>query len=98
MLGLDPTDPHSAFKVRAARQPVSGYPQISWDSIGGKTYTIQYANSLAASGAFNPAQTIMETNVPAGVSSTHTFVDDYTLTGAPPGSNGRYYRIKFGGP
>ena len=96
-LGLDPTDPQSTFKTRAAHQPGTGYPQILWNTIGGKTYTVEFANNLAASPAFTPALTLTETNVPAGVASTQTFVDDYTLTGGPPGSNGRYYRIKLGG-
>jgi hypothetical protein len=97
-LGLDPTDPRSTFMAQAASQPGTGYPQISWNSIGGKTYTLEFANDLAAPAAFTTALTITETNVPAGAGGTQTFVDDYTLTGGPPGSNGRFYRVKLGGP
>ena len=97
-LGLDPTDPRSTFKAQAIRQPGTGYPQISWNSIGGKTYAVEYANHLAGPAAFTQALTLTETNVPPGVENTETFVDNYTLTGGPPGANGRYYRIRWVAP
>jgi hypothetical protein len=46
----------------------------------------------------NKPLTLTETNAPAGVESTATFVDDYTLTRGPPGTNGRYYRVRWAGP
>ena len=97
-LGLNPSDPNSTFKVQAARQPGTGYPQISWNSIGGKTYAVEYANSLASPTAFTQALSMTETNVPAGVESKLMFVDTFTLTGGPPGLNGRYYRVRWIGP
>jgi len=98
-LGLDPTNPRSTFKAQAALQPGTRYPLITWNSFGGKTYAVEYANSLALSGmSFIRALNVTETNVPAGVESTETFVDDYTLTGGPPRANGRYYRIRWLGP
>ena len=97
-LGLDPNNPLSTFKTQVIIQPSTGYPQISWNSIGGKTYTVQYANNLALPAAFTPAWTVTETNVPAGVQSTQTFVDNYALTGGPPGANGRYYRVTWDAP
>ncbi len=97
-LGLNPINPLSTFKVQGVSQPRTGYPQISWNSIGGKTYCVEYANSLAVPTAFTQAMTVTETNVPAGVESTQTFVDDYTLTGGPPGANGRYYRVTLAAP
>jgi hypothetical protein len=98
-LGLNPANPRSTFKAQAALQPVTGYPLIVWDSVGGKTYAVQYASSLALSATgFTQALTVTETNVPEGVQGTATFVDDYTLTGGPPGPNGRYYRVRWVGP
>jgi len=97
-LGLDPTNPRSTFKTQVIRQPGTGYPQISWNSVGGKTYSVEYASNLAVPAAFMQALTVTETNVPAGVESSHTFVDDYTLTGGPPGANGRYYRVRWDAP
>jgi hypothetical protein len=83
LLGLDPTNPQSTFKTQAINQPGTGYPQISWNSIGGRTYTVEYANSLAVPAAFTKVLTVTETNVPAGGEGTQTFVDNYTLTGRP---------------
>jgi hypothetical protein len=97
-LGLNPADPLSTFKVQVLSQSGTAYPQISWNSIGGKSYAVEYANSLAAPAVFAQVLTVSETNVPAGVESTQTFVDNYTLTGGPPGANGRYYRVRWDAP
>src|SRR6185369_13671658 len=56
-LGLDPNNPLSTFRVQASLQSATSYPQISWNSVGGKTYAVEYANSLVLSGAsFTQAQ------------------------------------------
>lgn len=98
-LGLDPTNPNSTFQVQASLQSGTGYPQISWSSVGGKRYAVEYADGLTVSGAsFTQALMVTETNVPAGVESTETFVDSYTLTGGSPGTNSRFYRVKLVNP
>ncbi len=98
-LGLDPTNPDSTFRVQASIQAGTDYPQINWSAVGGKRYTVEYANGLTASGAsFAQAVTMTETNVTAGVESTETFVDDGTLTGGTPVSNSRFYRVKLASP
>jgi hypothetical protein len=97
-LGLDPTDPLSTFKTTVTLQPGTGYLQITWNSVGGKTYTVEYANNLIMPVVFTSALTVTETNVAAGIASTHTFLDDFTLTGGPPGANGRYYRVTLVAP
>ena len=98
-LGLDPTDPKSTFVAQAGCQSTDGYPVITWNSVGGKTYAVEYANRLApAATAFTQALTTTETNVPAGVQTTATFVDNFMLTGGPPGTNGRFYRVRWVGP
>ena len=97
-LGLDPTDPHSTFAIQATIQPGTGYPQISWNTIGGKTYTVEYADTLVLPAVFTPAFIVTETNVAPGAKSTQTFVDNYNLTGGPPGPKGRYYRVVWNPP
>lgn len=94
-LGLDPTNPSSTFKAKAALQAGTGYPLITWNAVGGKSYAVQYTGDLSG---FTEAVTVTETNVPPGVEATATFVDDYTLTGGPPGAEGRYYRVQWVGP
>lgn len=95
-LGLDPTNPLSTFRAQVSVQSGTGYPQLTWSSVGGKTYAVEYANRLALAGtSFTQALTLTETNVPAGVESVETFVDNYTLTGGPPGTNSRFYRVRL---
>jgi len=98
-LGLDPTNPLSTFRAEVKIQAGTGYPQITWSSIGGKRYAVEYANSLSTSGiAFAQAVSITETNVAAGVASTETFLDDYSLTGGPSPTKSRFYRVRLVGP
>lgn len=95
-LGLDPANPLSTFRAQASLQAGTGYPQLTWGSVGGKTYAVEYANSLAGPGAgFVPALTVTETNVPAGAPNVETFVDNYSLTGGPPGTKTRFYRVRL---
>jgi hypothetical protein len=95
-LGLDPTNPLSTFRAAVSFQAGTGHPQITWTSVGAKTYAVEYANGTAGSGiTFTQALTMTETNVPAGVESTKTFVDDYSLTGGPPGTGSRFYRVRL---
>jgi hypothetical protein len=92
-LGLNPLDPESTFKVQAGVQPLTGYPRITWNSVGGKTYAVEYANNLNGSGSsFVQALTVTETNVAAGVQTTNSFVDNYLLTGGSF-TNVRFYRV-----
>jgi len=99
LLGLNPTDPLSTFRARASVQTGTGYPQIAWSSVGGKTYSVEYANSLAGAGpGFINALTLAETNVAPGVATVETFVDDYSMTGGPPSSETRFYRVRLVAP
>ncbi len=98
-LGFDPTNPESGFREAVSLQVGTGYAQISWSSVGGKRYTVEYANGLAATEAnFISALTVTETNVPAGVESRQTFVDDGTRTGGPSTTQSRFYRVKLVNP
>jgi hypothetical protein len=98
-LGLDPTNPNSTFRAQASLQSGTGYAQISWTSVGGKRYAVEYADRLTfPATSFTQAVLVTETNVPAGVEGTETFVDDYALTGGPPSTNARFYRVKLVNP
>jgi hypothetical protein len=92
-LGLSPLNPASTFTVQGGVQPITNYPRITWNSVGGKTYSIQYANNLSSDGSsFVEAQTVTVTNVAAGVQTTNSFVDDYSITGGSF-TNVRFYRV-----
>jgi hypothetical protein len=98
-LGLDPTNPLSTFRAAVNFPTGSSQPQLTWSSVGGKTYSVEYANNLTSSGtSFTQALTMTETNVAAGVESTESFVDDYSLTGGPPGTGTRFYRVRLVNP
>jgi len=96
-LGLDPTNPLSTFRASVTVQTGTGYPQLSWSSVGGRSYAVEYANGLSVS-TFVQALTVTETNVPDGVESVGTFVDDYSRTGGLPGTGSRFYRVRLVGP
>lgn len=92
-LGLNPLNPASTFAVQAGVQPDTDYPRITWNSVGGKTYAVQYANHLGGGiSSFAQALTVTETTVAAGVETTNSFVDDYSLTGGSF-TNSRFYRV-----
>ena len=94
-LGLNPGDPTATFGVQCGVQPLTGYPRITWNSVGGKTYAVEYANQLGGNGSsFVPALTVTETSVAAGVQTTSFVVDNYSVTGGPPNS-GRFYRVRL---
>jgi len=93
LLGLNPLDPASTFKLQAGIQPLTDYPIITWNSVGAKTYVVEYTSNLTGNGsAFVPVLTVTETNVAAGVQTTHAFLDNYSLTGGSL-ANIRFYRV-----
>ena len=92
-LGLNPLDPAAVFKVQAAVQPLTGSPLITWNSVGGKSYVVQRASTLAGNdSSFVQALTLTETNVAAGIQTTSSVVDGGSSTGGSF-TNGRFYRV-----
>ncbi|HVU27004.1 MAG TPA: hypothetical protein VHG71_04625 [Verrucomicrobiae bacterium] len=91
-LGLNPEDPASTFKARINLQPQTGFPVISWNSIGGKTYAVQCANSLANDqSVFAEIMSVTETNTVLGGATNHSFIDS-DLAGS------RFYRVQLVSP
>lgn len=93
LLGTDPTDPESALKVLNVAYPAGASPQITWLSVGGRAYSVQYADDI--DGPFATAIEVMEDAVAEGVETTRTFLDDYSQTGGPPAGGLRCYRIEL---
>lgn len=97
-LGLDPNST-ATFRAEATLQPLTGMPQITWSSVGGKTYTVETSTDLALpGGGFTAIHTQAESDVPAGVANTETFVDIRDPADDPATSNGRFYRIRLATP
>jgi hypothetical protein len=96
MAGTNPTNAASLLRLSSITRQTNGHFVLTWPSIGGTRYRLQYGNGIA-SGA-NLTDIVRSLGVeldasPYGSGSTQTFVDDFTLT--PPPTNGaRFYRVK----
>ena len=78
------------------RQPGSGHPRITWPSVGGKSYAVEYADTLDAAGAsFTSVLTVTENAVVTGAASIRTVIDDFTLIPGEPSQGRRFYRIRL---
>lgn len=96
-LGLNPLRPGSTFRATASLHPTTHQPRLTWTSVGGKTYGIEYSRQLHPP-VFMPLATWTETNVAAGVETVSTWLDDGTITGGSPGDGDGYYRVRWLGP
>jgi lysophospholipase L1-like esterase len=97
LANTDPLDPLSALRVISVGRNPSGHNVVTWSSVGGVRYRVQYSDGAA--GLYNAAFTDVPRSIglemspsPLGVGSTNSFTDDFTLTPAP--ATNRYYRIK----
>jgi len=90
-LGTHPLSGLFPFAVTRVDQ-ASEEARVTWNSVGGKTYSILYSDDLTTpGGGFIEVTRITDTNVP-GVGGTKVFVD--TTTPAP--TNGvRTYRVQW---
>ncbi|MBA4150001.1 MAG: metallophosphoesterase [Verrucomicrobia bacterium] len=96
----NPKDATSVLRFNQASRAGNGSVILSWSSVGGTRYRVQYS-SADANGNFNGVFTDLVRSVsdemgfaPRDTPSTHTFVDDFTLTGGAGANAARYYRIK----
>lgn len=95
-LGLDPMSPQSNFVATVTLQTGTGRAQITWPTVSGKTYAVQFADSLNSGGAsFTTIKTVNETSGVTGSMQTRTFIDDFTLTGGAPTNGRRFFRIQL---
>ena len=90
-LGISPLDPQADLKLQINLQAGSGYPQVTWPTIGGKTYDVCSGGSLA--GGLQSVYTVTETNAAVGMTGTHTYVDPLSVSFF--GATNRYYRIQL---
>jgi len=97
----NPTNAASVIKITGEVHAANEHTTITWASIGGVRYRVQYSDGTANAG-FNvgftdvtrPLASEMDA-APAGAASTQTFTDDFTLTGGKPSGGLRFYRIKI---
>lgn len=97
----NPTNAASVLRVSQAVRAANGYVTLTWASVGGTRYRVQYSNG-GTNGNFTgvftditrPLNVEMD-GVPYNSPSTQTFVDDFTLTGVPVADRPRYYRLRI---
>lgn len=99
LAGTNPTNAASIFKILSAAQQPDGYFGLTWASVGGTRYRVQYSNGDAhggVTGTFtdivrDPASEMDDSSY--GEASTQSFTDTFTQTGAAT-NNARYYRVQ----
>ncbi len=95
----NPTNAASVLKVIDASWRTNGQFGLTWASVGGTRYRVQYADGTANGGLMGvfsdiPRPLVSEMDPsPFGQSATQTFTDPSTQSGNPLVS-ARYYRIK----
>ena len=94
----DPTNSASSLRVIGAASQPNGDVILTWSSVGGTRYRVQYCDAGpdgSLSGSFTDIIRSIDAEMdptPYGTTSTQTFVDSGALVGSA--SKARYYRIK----
>ena len=90
-----PTNPASAVRVLNADLSTAAGFSLSWVSVGGTRYRIQYVDDLteAFQDLVRPLSAEMDPS-PYGSPSIQTFIDTFQETGVPPDGS-RFYRIRI---
>jgi YD repeat-containing protein len=83
LLGTDPTDPDSTFKVLPNPAADGGGVTVQWLSVVGKTYRLQFRNSLAEESDW--------TSIPGDIVALGPVTS--RIDGAATGQNTRFYRV-----
>jgi hypothetical protein len=85
--GTNLQDPAWVFPITQVAM-ASGGCQITWNSVSGRTYTVQYASSLTA-----VSWSTLQTGVPASAGAFTSFLDATASGGAQ-----RFYRVLIEAP
>jgi len=83
------------FRVTSVTLDSLRHPTFTWKSFGGTRYRVQFRNG-SPDGSFTDIVSSEQTDphYPGRV-GTLSFTDDFTQTGGPPPSGGRFYRIRM---
>jgi hypothetical protein len=88
-LGLNPLDPNANLSLAVHLQSGTGYPQLSWPTIGGKTYFVESA-SVPLPASFQTVAQLTETNVAVGMPGSASWSDSVS---AHTNASSRFYRL-----
>ncbi|HVV01242.1 MAG TPA: LamG domain-containing protein, partial [Verrucomicrobiae bacterium] len=87
----NPTNAISVFKIISGARDASGNFVLTWASVGGKRYRIEYADGLNGPFIDIPRDAASETDPnPARIPSTRSFVDTN-----PASNDAKYYRVRI---
>lgn len=96
LAGTNPKIAASTFRIRGITRAVGGNLAVTWDTIGGVRYLVQFSDTLG--GNFTDIVRPITAEIdpsPTGTPSTQTFIDDFTLTGGASTRGARFYRIQI---
>lgn len=95
----DPDDPNSTLRVLSITPTPQGCFTLVWQSVGGTRYRVFSSNAQPGGGFVKPAQPHVRSAAeeidpgPLGVPGTMSFTDNFTFSGGPPTTGGRYYQV-----
>lgn len=98
--GTNPTNAASVLRITDWSRQANGYVSLTWPSIGGTRYRVQFRNGATNSGVLGTFTDIVRPLTDEmdpssyGATSTQSFTDDFTLTGGSPTNHSRYYRVR----
>lgn len=96
----NPTNAASALRITEVVQQSNGCHNLTWASVGGSRYRVQFTDAAGPAGLAGGFTDIVRalTNEmdlgPYGAAGTQQFTDDFTFTGGGPTNQSRYYRIR----
>lgn len=93
LLGTKPTDSNSTFRISETERSSINFPVITWTSVGGKSYAVEYSENILR--GFTTAVIQAETNVPIGMETTISYTDSGVHPGGPFTNQLRAYRIRL---
>jgi hypothetical protein len=89
-LGTNPTNDRSLLEIENIAPTGSNDYAVTWQSVGGRSYDVQYVDDLLGTPEYNTVITVQESSVSNGVTTSRTFVDSIS----PAVTNGaRFYRV-----
>lgn len=97
LAGTNPFDPTSNFHISATIKGITGGPSLTWQTVGGQRYRIQYADYLGQpfTDLVRPSADEIESDVPAGQTDWQSFKDDFSSPQGASVSGHRIYRIRI---
>jgi hypothetical protein len=91
----NPTNPASYLRLVGITPSATNGVTIAWEAVGGTRYRVSFTDDAQMPFTDIPRPVAREMHPGAyGSSSIVTFTDDFTLTGGPPASGLRLYRIR----